>query len=574
MPHRLLSLEHFRNRLAHVDALPQLVVLGVLSGLAAGALMSLFRGAYNLLQSWLLSGGNENFESLPDIARLLFPVAGSLLLILLYVSIPASARRVGIVHLLERLNNHQGRMPGSNLLVQFSAALIALASGHSVGREGPAVHMGAAVSSWLGQQLKLPNNTLRLLVGCGAAAGISAAFNTPLAGVIFAMEVILLEYTLIGFMPIMVAAVVADLVVRLTVGEAIVFNAPMLQIDTLTELPLVMLLGLMAGMLAAGFHFMHRQTCRCQHWSIPTRFLLAGVLTGLVAMYWPEVMGSGYDTIEALFHTQPALGLLLGLLLAKWLLTPIIIALGIPAGLIAPALFIGATAGALLGGFGNLLGMANSTGFYAMIGMGAMMAALLNAPLAALLALLELTHNTAIILPGMLAIVIANLTTRYGFGLPSIFHASLQAQGMDLRQAPLTQVLSRAAVGSLMQRNFVTTEHCIRASSARELLGTSPHWLLVDTGENPFLLPPADLRAWLDNETSPADDDRIIDLLAIPAQRQDVLPLLYRSTLKEALDLMLQHQLEYLLVVSNQQSPMGLISRQQIETYYNHKQSL
>jgi CIC family chloride channel protein len=574
MPHRLLSLEHFRNRLAHVDALPQLVVLGVLSGLAAGTLMSLFRGAYNLLQSWLLSGGNENFESLPDIARLLFPVVGSLLLILLYVSIPASARSVGIVHLLERLNNHQGRMPGSNLLVQFIAALIALASGHSVGREGPAVHMGAAVSSWLGQQLKLPNNTLRLLVGCGAAAGISAAFNTPLAGVIFAMEVILLEYTLIGFMPIMVAAVVADLVVRLTVGEAIVFNAPMLQIDTLTELPLVMLLGLMAGMLAAGFHFMHRQTCRCQHWSIPTRFLLAGTLTGLVAMYWPEVMGSGYDTIEALFHTQPALGFLLGLLLAKWLLTPVIIALGIPAGLIAPALFIGATAGALLGGFGNLLGMANSTGFYAMIGMGAMMAALLNAPLAALLALLELTHNTAIILPGMLAIVIANLTTRYGFGLPSIFHASLQAQGMDLRQAPLTQVLSRAAVGSLMQRNFVTTGHRIRASSARELLSTTPHWLLVDSGENLFLLPPADLRAWLDNETSPVDDDQIIDLLAIPAQRQDVLPLLYRSTLKEALDLMLQHQLEYLLVVSNQQSPLGLISRQQIESYYNHKQSL
>jgi CIC family chloride channel protein len=145
---------------------------------------------------------------------------------------------------------------------------------------------------------------------------------------------------------------------------------------------------------------------------------------------------------------------------------------------------------------------------------------------------------------------------------------------MDLRQAPLTQVLSRAAVGSLMQRDFVTTDHCICASSARELLSTTPHWLLVDTGENPFLLPPADLRAWLDNETSPADDDRIIDLLAIPAQRQDVLPLLYRSTLKEALDLMLQHQLEYLLVVSNQQSPMGLISRQQIETYYNHKQSL
>src|SRR5690554_2190297 len=250
----------------------------------------------------------------------------------------------------------------------------------------------------------------------------------------------------------------------------------MLQIDTLTELPLVMLLGLMAGMLAAGFHFMHRQTCRCQHWSLLVRFVLAGVLTGLVALYWPEVMGSGYDTIEALFHTQPAIPWLLGLLLTKWLLTPVIIALGIPAGLIAPALFIGASAGALLGAIGNHLGLVINTGLYAMLGMGAMMAALLNAPLAALLAILELTRNTEIILPGMLAIVTANLTTRYGFNLPSIFHASLQAQGMDLRQAPLTQVLSRAAVGSLMQRNFVETDSRIRFASVSNLLATSPQW--------------------------------------------------------------------------------------------------
>lgn len=575
MPHRLLSLEHFRTRLAHVDALPQLVVLGVLSGLVAGGLMSLFRGAYNLLQYWLLSGRNENFESLPEISRLLFPVAGSLLLIILYLAIPAQARAVGMVHLIERLSNHQGRMPGRNLLVQFVAALVALASGHSVGREGPAVHMGAAASSWLGQRLNLPNNTLRLLVGCGAAAGISAAFNTPLAGVIFAMEVVLLEYTLIGFMPIMVAAVVGDVVVRLTVGEAIVFNAPTLQIHGLSELPLVVLLGMMTGLLAAGFHFMHRHTFKLCQWGIPTRFLLSGALTGLVAMHWPEVMGSGYDTIEALFHTQPAILWLLGLLLAKWLLTPIIIALGIPAGLIAPSLFIGATAGALLGTAGSSLGLTTDTSLYAMLGMGAMMAALLNAPLAALLAMLELTHNTAIILPGMLAIVIANLTTRFGFGLPSIFHASLQAQGMDLRQAPLTQVLSRAAVGSLMQRNFIQTPDHVSLATARNLLTASPQWLLVQTGQHHFLLPPADLKAWLDsNASADTEPDTSIDLLDIPAQRRDVAPLLYRSTLKEALDLMLQQELDYLLVVSNQQSPMGLISKDQIESYYNHKQSL
>jgi len=573
MPHPLLSLEHFRTRLAHVDALPQLVVLGVLSGLVTGGLMSLFRAGYNLLQQWLLSGGTENFEQLSEGSRLLFPLAGSLLLTLLFVAIPAPARSVGIVHLLERLNNYQGRMPGSNMLVQFLAALIALASGHSVGREGPAVQMGAAASSWLGQRLDLPNNTLRLLVGCGAAGGISAAFNTPLAGVIFAMEVVLLEYTLVGFMPIMVAAVVGDIVVRLTVGEAIVFNAPTLPIHRLSELPLVLLLGLMIGLLAAGFHFLYRCTFRLCRWNLPSRFLLAGALTGGVALWWPEVMGSGYDTIDALFHTQPAIAWLLGLLLAKWLLTPVIIALGIPAGLIAPALFIGASAGALLGAVGSKLGLITDTALYAMLGMGTMMAALLNAPLAALLAMLELTHNTAITLPGMLAILTANLTTRYGFHLPSIFHTALRAQGMELRQAPLTQVLSRAAVGSLMRRDFIETESLIQPASARALLAAAPQWLLVHTGNRHVLLPPADLKAWLDEATTD-DPEPSVDLLEIPAQRRDLMPVLYRATLKEALDLMLQHQLDYLLVVSNQSTPLGVISREQIESYYNHTQSL
>lgn len=574
MPHRLLSLEHFRQRLAHADALPQLVMLGVLSGLAAGGLISLFRSADTLLQFWLLPGGAEQFENLPALQRLFLPIGGSLILIALFLSIPAHARSVGIIHLLERLNNQQGRMPGINMLIQGAAALVALASGHSVGREGPAVHIGAAAGSLLGQRLNLPNNSLRLLVGCGTAAGIAAVFNTPLAGVIFAMEVVLLEYTLIGFLPIMVAAVVADVVVRATVGEAIVFSAPATAIGELAGLPLIMLLGLLTGLLAAGFHHLQVLTFRLRHWHFAVRFLLAGTLTGIVALYWPQVMGSGYDTIEILFHGPVSLSFLLGLLLAKCLLTPVVIALGIPAGLIAPTLFIGAVAGALLGGVGAQLTGQPHTGLYAMIGMGAMMAALLNAPLAALLALLELTHNTGIILPGMLAILVANLTTRFGFSLPSIFHASLQQQGLDLRQAPLAQILSRAAVGSLMQRDLCLTPAILSLSAARTLLDTTPYWVLIDGTPNRFLLPPADLRQHLERLPADAPETDTIDLLSIPAQRVDIEPLPYRATLKEALDRMQQQQLQYLLVVSNREEPMGLISRQQIEDYYHQKQSL
>lgn len=574
MPYRPFSLEHFRQRLAHADALPQLVVLGVLAGLAAGGLISLFRAADTLLQAWLLAEGAERFEALGGLQRLLLPLGGSLLLILLFAAVPPHARAVGIVHMLERLNNYEGRLPLPNLLMQGLAALIALASGHSVGREGPAVHLGAAAGSLLGQRLYLPNNSMRILVGCGAAAGIAATFNTPLAGVIFSMEVVLLEYTLIGFLPVIVAALVGDILSRALVGEALVFSAPSLSIGELTQLPLVALLGLLCGLLASGFHVLQMQVLRLKHWPFPLRFLLAGLLTGLVALQWPQVMGGGYDTIEALFTQAEPVSFLLGLLLAKCLLTPVVIGLGIPAGLIGPTLFIGVVAGALLGSLGSQLTGLPHSGLYAMLGMGAMMAALLNAPLAALLAMLELTQNTGIILPGLLAILVANLTTRFGFGLPSIFHASLQQQGLDLRQAPLAQILSRAAVGSLMQREFCLTAPRLSVGAARQLLDSAPYWLLVDSPPRHCLLPPADLRQYLDSLADDTPADASLDLLEIPAQRIDVEPLIYRATLKEALDRMQQQQLQYLLVVSNRGEPMGLIGRQQIEDYYHQKQSL
>ncbi len=574
MPHPLLSLEHFRHRLAHTDALPQLVILGILSGLAAGGLISLFRSADTLLQVWLLDGDAERFEDLPNLYRLLLPVAGSVLLIALFACIPSQARAVGIVHLLERLNNQQGRLPAFNLLIQWLAALIALASGHSVGREGPAVHLGAGAGSLLGQRLNLPNNSLRLLVGCGAAAGIAATFNTPLAGVIFAMEIILLEYTMIGFLPVMVAALVADVVSRALLGEASVFTAPDLAISELTQLPLVALLGLLCGLLAAGFHLLQMQTLSLLRWHFSVRFLLAGLLTGLVALYWPEVMGGGYDTIEYLFHQPAPILFLCGLLLAKCLLTPIVIGLGIPAGLIGPTLFIGAVAGALLGAVDNMITGSAHTGMYAMIGMGAMMAALLNAPLAALLAMLELTQNAGIVLPGMLALVIASLTTRYGFKLPSVFHASLLRQGLDVRQAPLAQILSRAAVGSLMRRDLCQAPSEIQLSTARTILEASPYRILVESEKRHFLLPPADLRHYLDSLPEDAQGDFSINLLSIPAHRSDTTYIIYRSTLKEALDLLLERELEALVVVSNREEPMGLISRQQIEEFYHQKQSL
>ncbi len=571
----LLSLEHFRDRLSHIDSLPQLLILGVLSGLVAGLIILAFRLVIDLPLSLYLPGGDpENFEGLSIEVRALLPVAGSLLLCLLIWRLTPAMRKVGVVHVLERLRYHQGHLPAGNLLAQFATAAIALLSGHSVGREGPAIHLGAGGASLVGQWMRVPNNCMRLLVACGTAAGISAAFSTPLAGVVFAMEVVLLEYTVLGFTPVIVAAVTADLVMRASLDAGPLLDVPALGIGTLGEIPMVMLLGLLIGLLAGGFNRLMLGTVSLQP-KLPlyVRLLLAGGLTGATACIFPQVMGVGYDTLQATLLGHQELLLLAGLLLAKWLLTPVVLGLGIPAGLIGPTFVIGALAGALLGTLGQMLSpnTLSHTGLYAMIGMGAMMGAVLNAPLAALIALLELTGNPHIILPGMLAIVISNLTVRAFFGLPSIFQSLLQAQGLDYRQEPLAQVLSRAAVGSLMSRNFLKATTTESRPQAAELSKKDASWILLLDDEPRALLPRTDLTLWL--EQHPDEDDEL-KLLDIPAHRRDVVTISFRATLQEAADCMRQRETDMLCVTSNRGQIIGLLTRAQLEAYYLRKQAL
>lgn len=568
------SLEHFRQRLSHFDALPQLVILGIVAGLCTGLVILLFRLAIELPQHWLLpSGISEDFESLAPWQRFCFPVAGSLILVTLLLAIPRTSRMVGIPHLLERLNYHQGRLSAANLITQFVGATVALGSGHSVGREGPAVYLGGSCGSLIAQWLNLPNNTLRILIGCGSAAAIAAVFNTPLAGVVFAMEVILLEYSILGFIPIIVSAVVADVLVQLVIGRAAELRLPAMSADILPEIPLVLILGLAIGLVAAAFIYTLQQTLRLRGMSITLRLIIAGLLAGMVSMAAPGVMGTGYDSIERLFDSAISLELLLLLLVCKTLLTPFVIGLGIPGGIIGPSLVIGGLSGALLAGFARHLGFDMPIELFATVGMGAMMGAILNAPLAALIALLELTDNSSIILPGMIAIVVSNLTLRSLFKRPSAFQATLEAQGLDIRQAPVAQALSRAAVGSLLERDIAHTPAVIGRTEAEQLIQTAPRWLLIEEGEEHALLPLGDLVRWFE-KLSVADDDRGIELMHIPAGRQEAVPIYSRATLHEAWESMAAHGVTALLVISNQGSPLGVIRRSKIEEYYNHKQAL
>lgn len=564
------TIRGFRRRLANVDALPQFAILGILSGVVTGLVILAFRTLIELPLSLVMADGFEDFEGLGFAHWFLLPMAGGIVLAVLLSLIKAEFTRVGVVHVLERLARHQGHLTWQNALVQFVGGVIALASGLSGGREGPAIHLGAAGSSLLGQKLQLPNNSIRILVGCGAAAAISATFNTPLAGVIFSMEVIIMEYTIAGFLPVILAAVTAALINQIVYGSAAAFAVPPVTMDSFYDLPFVVLEGIVIGVLAASFvrliQMIHQHAPR----ALAIRMLLAGAVTGALGLLVPQVLGQGYDTVNKALTGELALTLLLVACAFKMLASATTVALGVPVGVIGPTIFIGATAGGVLGYAGSLIfpEAASSPAFYVMLGMGAMMGAALQAPLAALIAIIELTQDPGIILPAMLAIVVANVTARQLFGLKSVFITQMEMLGLEFRSNPLSMALNRASVASIMNRNFNRVTPTLDRAGATQCLSDKPVWLLVrDERRAPFIMRAEDLATFLSKSEA-----EVIDLKEIPATRKEVGAILLQATLSEALDTMNSKGVDA-LYVNRISAPMidsvvGIVTRENIENYY------
>lgn len=284
----------------------------------------------------------------------------------------------------------------------------------------------------------------------------------------------------------------------------------------------------------------------------------------------PDVMSMSYNVTNTTLLSELALSSLFILLILKLVLSSACIGLGIPGGLIGPTLIIGATAGASLGIIGNYFfpGLSSPTGFYAMIGMCAMMGATLKAPLAALMALLELTANPHIILPGMLAIVFSSIIVFEIFKQDSIFLTLLRTKGLDYRNDPISQTLRRISVAKAMQRNFVTLPEEISAEGAKHALTNNPLWIIIQQDKIPTsLLPAADLARALSENT----DDKI-KLLHIPASRQNLVKASLHDSLQEALNILNENNAEA-VYISRVTAPTiertyGILTRQAIESHY------
>lgn len=584
-------LDKHRTHLSRPDALIQLTFLGLLTGILTGGVIVLFRLLVEESQMLLLSGNTENYEILSIELRFLFPVVGSLIIAAGFHYYSNGIHVLGVGRVIERMARHQGYLTLRGFFLQFFGAAVAIISGHSVGREGPNIFLGAASGSLLGQFLSLPNNSIRILVGCGTAAGIAASFDTPLAGVIFSLEVIMMEYTLGAFLPIIFAAGSATMISIFVFGSEPAFVIPAIEQGELIELPLVILLGLLAGTLSALFiHLLQSTAHYSRHLGFSTKVMLSGVIVGLIAAIMPDVMGIGYDTVSQMLTGDIALNIVLSLLVLKLLATVASIGLGIPGGSIGPVLFLGASLGA---GFGLIVRilfpeLGADVGFYSLLGLGAMMGASLQAPLAALTAMMELTYSPQIIMPGMIAIVVANLTASEVFRKKSLFLSVLEASDIKVYTNPITQTLRRIGVASVMDKDVAHITRIIDFNDIDLLLRDNPKWLLIGDKNNQHaltqeqvkmqLMPAIDLVRHMESVKQVVTDEPTkteIDLLAIPAKRLDVASIHLQATLEEALNKLEQLNIDA-LYVERMNTPgiphvYGVISRMQIESAYQLK---
>lgn len=563
-------IDNYRRYLTNYDSVLAYSVLGIVGGVASGAMILLFETAIiQLAAVWGVGDEGDGFEALPRFMHFALPVCGALVLGTAYHFIRGEDRETGIVHVLSRMHSHYGVLPARNALVQFIGGTVALASGQSGGREGPGVHLGGAINSLLGQRLGLPHNSLRVLIACGTAGGIAAAFNTPLAGVIFAMEVIVAEYTVVGFIPVMLAAVSASAVSRTLATGGAAFSIPTLQLNSLLEIPYVIMLGIVCGISVVAFIRISKFATRFSKWNVILRFTLAGAITGTLALAVPEIMGIGYDTLNLALHGELALGALAVIAIAKLLATAISCGAGLPIGIIGPNLLIGGCIGGALGLLGSqfMPGLASDPILYIVIGMGAAMGAAMNAPLAAILAVIELTHSISIGMPAMLAIVAATLTSSGVFSQRSVHQTMLRQMQRIVPSDPLNQMLHRTSATSIMDSRVVQVPTTLSEQDREPLLEFSPTWCLVTRDqEDLYLVQGSELLGWL-QETDSSEE---VDITESDIRRWTVTSAPVQASLRQAMDNIVRDTAEVACIYdrsrsSGKQILQGVVTRESIE---------
>jgi len=388
----------------------------------------------------------------------LIPMLGGLLVGPIVYRYATEAKGHGVPEVMNAVARLGGIIRPRVAAAKTIASAICIGSGGSAGREGPIVQIGSAIGSTIGQWFHMSGERVKVLVGCGAAAGISVVFNAPIAGVIFSLEIILGDFAIKTFAPVILSSVVASVVSRAFLGNHPAFDVPSYSLVSAWEIPLYVVMGVAIGALAVLFT---RTLCRFEelfdNWKISnwTKPAIGGLLLGILAMFYPQVLADGYHTISLTLQGDMGIWLMVILIFGKLLATSLTLGSGNSGGIFAPSLFMGAVAG---GSFGVLVnyffpGATATPGAYALVGMAAMVAGTTHAPMTAMLIIYEMTWDYRIILPLMVAVVFSALIAGKLFP-HSIYTAKLFKRGIDIRGGRDVNILRSHQVAEVMDQQF------------------------------------------------------------------------------------------------------------------------
>jgi len=471
------------------------LIVGVGAGLGAVAFRSLIAHATRIFS------GTSDYSAVGRIPHpwvpglgiyfvVLAPVLGGLIYGPLVDRFAREARGHGVPEVMFAIANRGGRIPARVAGVKALASAICIGAGGSVGREGPIVQIGSALGSSLGQVAKVSESRLRTLVACGAAGGIAATFNAPIAGVFFALELLLGNFATEAFSAVVLASVTASVIGRAAFGNVPFLHLPAFSISSPKEYLLYAALGVLAAVVGVFFTkilYAIEDLCdwawRGPEWARPAA---GGVLLGLLLLALPEMYGVGYPVLQQGLEGHFALTFLLVLLFGKILATSLTIGIGGSGGVFAPSLFIGAMMGAAFGDVAHAIApqVTGPIGAYALVGMGAVFAGAARAPITAVLIIFELTGEYTIILPLMLAIVVATGVSR-SLMPDTVYTLKLRRRGVNLSRAQATSGGATTRVETAMGEAPQPVEHdMLLEQVARRLLASdTPSLPVVKDGK-------------------------------------------------------------------------------------------
>jgi len=555
-----------------------MVILAVAIGLLAGLGNFAFRKAIEGIHFLVIEQGLDFFSVSLDVWDshrfwvVLFPLTGGILLLPLWILSPKDLSS-GFPAFLEQVNLRGAKLRARTILTRGLACAITLGTGGSAGQEGPIAQIGGAIGSQFGQTFKVSGDRLKTLVACGVSAGVAATFNAPIAGVFFAQEIVLLgSFELTSFTSIVISSGMATVVSRAMLGNSSEISAPPYVLTSYWELILYVALGVLVGLLASGFidlHFRIKDYFAALRVHRLAKPVLGGLLVGLIGIAFPQIFGNGYDFMESVLFGNGLWYLLAALILVKMVATSITLGSGMPGGLFAPCLYLGAVTG---GAFGRLAAdvfphMGISPGAYALVGMGAFLSAATHAPMTAIFLLFEMTDSYEVIIPIMLACVIGTAICRH-FKADSLDTVELARAGIDLEAGKERNIMKALRVGDVMIRDPETVPENMTLGQFTRFIAQTHHTnfpLINPAGELTGIISVQDFMGVVFERD-------LMDLVVIKELASlDVITVTVDENLDDAMRKIGYRNIEQLPVVDRETGLrlIGIISRRDMVAAYN-----